>query len=318
MEDLRNYKVDVMDGDSMNVLGYTILGMPPPSSGLLGLSLVLNILDSYGSSQSAKGSQGLHRLIEALKFIFAVRMNLGDPDFVNISKTMSDMFSPRFAKKLHQKIFDDTTFPPEYYMYRWSQLRDHGTSHLCVVDANRNAVSMTTTVNYDFGAGCSLLPLVLCSTMKWRPLSSMTPIIVLKDDQLVGVIGGSGGLYIIPAVVQVFLNHFIFGMEPLAAVQSPRVYHELIPNVVTYENWTVFDGEHIELSNKKKQFLEERGHQPEARAGGAICQLLVQNLQNLIDMGRKNGKVGKDEVFRGTLTAVSDPRKDGRPAALIL
>uniref|UniRef100_A0A5B7C4H7 Putative gamma-glutamyltranspeptidase 3-like n=1 Tax=Davidia involucrata TaxID=16924 RepID=A0A5B7C4H7_DAVIN len=144
----------------------------------------------------------------------------------------------------------------------------------------------------------------------------MTPIIVLKDNQLAGVLGGSGGMYIIPAVIQVFLNHFIIGMEPLAAVQSPRVYHKLIPNVVLYENWTVLDGDHIELPEERKQFLEERGHQLEPKEGGAICQLVVQNLQNPMDKGWKNRKVPKDLIFRGMLTAVSDPRKDGRPAAI--
>ncbi|KAA8523203.1 hypothetical protein F0562_009626 [Nyssa sinensis] len=327
---------------AVNAMGYTILGMPPPSSGTLGISLVLNILDSYGSSKAVKGSLGLHRLIEALKHMFAIRMNLGDPNFVNISKTISDMLSPSYAKKLQQKIYDNTTFPPEYYMNRWSQLRDHGTSHFCIVDSDRNAVAMTTTVNYGFGAGV-LSPstgIILNNEMddfstpteispdklppspsnfikpNKRPLSSMTPIIVLKDNQLVGVLGGSGGLYIIPAVIQVFLNHFILGMEPLAAVQSPRVYHKLIPNVVLYENWTVLDGDHIELPEEREHFLEERGHQLEARGGGAICQFVVQTLQNPIDIGRKNGKVSKDKVFRGTLTAVSDPRKDGRPAAI--
>ncbi|XP_059638279.1 glutathione hydrolase 3 [Cornus florida] len=340
MEDLRNYKVVVTDALSVNVMGYTILGMPSPSSGILGLSLVLNILDSYGNTNAAKGPLGLHRLIEALKHMFALRMNLGDPNFVNISKTMSEMLSPSFAKKLQQKIFDNATFPPEYYMHRWSQLRDHGTSHFCIVDADRNAVSMTTTVNYGFGGGV-LSPstgIVLNNEMddfstpteispdrlppapsnfikpNKRPLSSMSPIIVLKDNQLAGVLGGSGGLYIIPAVIQVFLNHFIFGMEPLSAVQYPRVYHKLIPNVVLYENWTVIDGDHIELPEERQHFLEERGHQLQAKSGGAICQLVVQTLQPPIDMGRKKGKDSKDQVFRGTLTAVSDPRKDGRPA----
>ena len=84
----------------------------------IGETQVLNILDSYGNANAAKGSLGLHRLIEALKHMFSVRMNLGDPDFVNISKTISDMLSPSYAKKLRQKIFDNTTFPPEYYMYR--------------------------------------------------------------------------------------------------------------------------------------------------------------------------------------------------------
>ncbi|KAJ8528249.1 hypothetical protein K7X08_021941 [Anisodus acutangulus] len=343
MEDLRNYRVEIPEAVTFNAMGYTIIGMPPPSSGTLGISLILKILESYTSLNAAEGSFGLHRMIEAIKHMLAVRINLGDPNFVNISSTVSDMLSPSFAKEIQRKIFDNTTFPPEYYLPRWSQLRDQGTSHFCIVDADRNAVSMTSTVNYAFGGGV-LSPstgIVLNDEMgdfstpneispdklppapanfiqpKKRPLSSMTPIIVLKDNQLAGVIGGSGGLKIILAVVQVFINHFVLGMDPLAAVQSPRVYHELIPNVVVYENWTCIDGDHIELSDEKKHFLEERGHQLKAQSGGAICQLIVQNLPNSpLQLGRRNGKEYKDGVFRGMLVAVSDPRKDGRPAAI--
>ncbi|XP_031263088.1 glutathione hydrolase 3 [Pistacia vera] len=343
MEDLRNYKVDVVDAMSANVMGYTVYGMPPPSSGTVGMSMVLNIFDSYGSSDAAKGNLGLHRLIEALKHMFAARMNLGDPNFVDVNESVSEMLSPSYAKQIQQKIFDNTTFSPDYYMYRWSQLRDHGTSHFCIVDADRNAVSMTTTVNYPFGAGIlspstgivfnnemgdfsipseispDKLPPAPANFIKSnkRPLSSMTPVIVTKDNQLAGVIGGSGGMNIIPAVTQVFLNHFILGMEPLAAVQNPRVYHKLIPNMVLYENWTVIDGDHIELTDERKLFLEERGHQLEAKAGGAIVQFVVQNLQNPIKIGRKIGKdINNALIFHGTLTAVSDPRKNGRPAAI--
>ncbi|PRQ46745.1 putative aminoacyltransferase, Omega peptidase [Rosa chinensis] len=342
MEDLRNYKVNVTDAMTANVLGYTISGMPPPSAGTLGLSMILNIFNSYGNSDAANGDLGLHRLIEALKHMFAIRMNLGDPAFVDTHEYASDMLSPSFAKEIQQKIFDNTTFPPEYYSYRWSQLRDHGTSHFCIVDADRNAVSMTTTVNYPFGGGV-LSPstgIVLNNEMGdfsiptdispdhlppapsnfiepiKRPLSSMTPIIVTKDNQLVGALGGSGGLNIIPAVTQVFINYFILGMEPLAAVQSPRVYHRLIPNIVSYENWTVIDGDHIELSDERKLFLQERGHELQAKAGGAITQLIVQRLGNPIQMGRKCGRSSNENVFHGILTAVSDPRKDGRPAAV--
>ncbi|KAI5320301.1 hypothetical protein L3X38_040009 [Prunus dulcis] len=342
MEDLRNYKVSVVEPVAANVMGYNVFGMPPPSSGTLGLSLVLNIFDSYGTSDAAKGDLGLHRLIEALKHMFAVRMNLGDPAFVDTSKYASDMLSSSFAKKIQQKIFDNTTFPPEYYLQRWSQLRDHGTSHFCIVDADRNAVSMTSTVNYPFGGGV-LSPstgILLNNEMddfstpteispdrlppapanfiepNKRPLSSMTPLIIMKDNELAGVIGGSGGMNIIPAVTQVFLNYFVLGMEPLAAVQSPRIYHKLIPNVVSYENLTLIDGDHIELSDEKKLFLQERGHQLEAKAGGAITQLIVQTLRKPINMGRKSGQNSNEQTFHGTLTAVSDPRKDGKPAAV--
>ncbi|KAL6519156.1 Gamma-glutamyltranspeptidase 3 [Orobanche gracilis] len=361
MEDLRNYKVRVTNAFSVRVMGYEILGMPPPSTGTVGISLwrsgeafrhlliticalcddeqVLNVLDSYGNPDAIKGPLGLHRLIETLKHMFAIRMNLGDPDFVNINRTVSDMLSPLFAKSVREKIYDNTTFPPEYYMHRWSQLVDHGTSHFCVVDSDRNAVSMTTTVNYPFGGGV-LSPstgILLNNEMddfsiptdvsddklppsptnfiepNKRPLSSMTPLVILKDNQLAGVVGGSGGSDIIPAVVQVFINHFLLGMKPLAAVRSARVYHKLIPNVVSYENWTVWDGEHIELSENRKEFLRERGHQLQAREGGAICQMVVQNLTHTLNLGRK---VKNDIVLHGMLTAVSDPRKGGWPAAI--
>ncbi|KAJ0487990.1 putative aminoacyltransferase, Glutathione gamma-glutamate hydrolase [Helianthus annuus] len=339
MEDLRNYDVEVTDAVAVDTMGYTILGMPPPSSGTLGLALVSNILESYENSNAAKGALGLHRFIEALKHMFALRMDLGDPDYVNISKTVADMLSPSFAKNIQEKILDNTTFPSIYYMPRWSQLQDHGTSHFCIVDNDRNVVSMTTTVNYAFGGGVlsRSTGIVLNNEMgdfsvpteissdtlppspsnfirpNKRPLSSMTPIIVLKDEQLAGVIGGSGGMNIIPAVAQVFINYFILGMDPSNAVQSPRVYHKLIPNVVSYENWTVIDGDHIELSDDRIQFLVERGHQLEPKAGGAICQLIVQTLKK----PNENRKLSYDhqQVLRGMLTAVSDPRKDGRPAA---
>lgn len=333
-EDLQNYRVEVTDPISAEVMGYTILGMPPPSSGAAGLILVLNILGSYGTPNAAKGTLGLHRTIEAFKHMFAVRMNLGDPKFVNITDSLSDMLSPEFAVKIKNKIYDNVTFPSEYYGYKWNQLRDHGTSHFCIVDSERNAVSMTTTVNYPFGAlmlspstgivlnnemddfstpteiSPDMLPPAPANFIRpnKRPLSSMSPTIVLKGGQLAGVLGGSGGLKIIPAVVQVFLNHFLNEMDPLVAVTAPRVYHRLIPNIVTYENWTVLDGEHIELSRESKLGLSQRGHWLEAHSSGAISQLVLQNLNNPIKVESDN------QVFYGKLTAVSDPRKDGIPA----
>ncbi|WOL00695.1 hypothetical protein Cni_G09408 [Canna indica] len=340
MEDLNHYSVKVRKAMVGKAMGYTLLGMPPPSSGTVGMSLVLNILGSYKSLDAVKGLLGLHRLIEALKHMFAVRMNLGDPDFVDIKEYVSDMLSPAFAKTIQQKIDDNTTFDPSYYLARWSQLRDHGTSHLCVVDANRNAVSLTSTVNAYFGARV-LSPstgIVLNNEMDdfstpeeltpdqlppapanfiepgKRPLSSMAPIIVLKDNQLAGVLGASGGLNIIPAVIQVFLNHFVLGMGPLKAVQHPRVSHKLIPNEVLYENFTAIDGEHIEFSNDAKLFLEQKGHILRSTSYAAVSQLVVQNLNDTVSSNRKvkNG----NNVFHGTLIAVSDPRKDGIPAGL--
>lgn len=76
----------------------------------------MNILDSYKTVQAVRGSLGLHRIIESMKHMFAVRMNLGDPDFVNMTTDISNMLSPSFAAKIRQKIVDNTTFSPSYYM----------------------------------------------------------------------------------------------------------------------------------------------------------------------------------------------------------
>ncbi|KAJ4913390.1 Gamma-glutamyltranspeptidase 3 [Raphanus sativus] len=352
MDDLRSYRVRVTDAMAVDVMGYTIHGMPPPSSGTVGFPMVINILDSYSELYTASGSDlGLHRLIEAMKHMLAARMDLGDPEFVNVTNSINQMLSKPNAEEIRKRILDNTTFPPEYYLSRWSQLRDHGTSHFCIVDGDRNTVSMTTTVNYPFGAGV-LSPstgILLNNEMddfsvpeittpdhlppaptnfiepNKRPLSSMTPLVITKEGELVAVLGGSGGTNIIAAVIQVFLNCFVLKMKPLEAVASARVYHKLVPNVVRYENFTAINGDHIGVSRDSKMFLEEKGHElEEMSSGGAIVQLIVQSFKEekeemVIDFGRRLGKdntIKKPKPFKGLLTAVSDPRKDGKPAAV--
>ncbi|PNT69944.1 glutathione hydrolase 3 isoform X2 [Brachypodium distachyon] len=334
--DLVGYKVEVSDAMTADAMGFSFLGMPPPSSGTVGMALILNVLGGYGSLEFLKGFLGVHRLVEAIKHMLAVRMDLGDPAFVNVAGNVSEMLSPEFADRIRSRIADNTTFPSSYYLPKWSQLDDHGTSHLCVVDGDRNAVAMTTTVNYYFGAKV-LSPstgIVLNNEMDdfsvpsnhptpdhlppapanfiapgKRPLSSMTPAIILKDGQLAGVVGASGGTNIIATVTQVFLNHFVVGLGPLASVQRARVYHKLVPNVVKYEDEIVADGgEVIELSGEARAFLRMRGHQLESTASGAVCQLIVQELPESVPEEIK--------VYRGMLTAVSDPRKGGSPAGL--
>ncbi|CAN7119575.1 unnamed protein product [Brassica rapa subsp. narinosa] len=351
MDDLRSYKVRVTNAMASDVMGYKIYGMPPPSSGTVGFSMVMNILDSFSELYTGSGNDlGLHRLIEAMKHMFAARMDLGDPEFVNITKAMKQMLSKPRAESIRERILDNTTFPPEYYLNRWSQLRDQGTSHFSIVDSDRNSVSMTTTVNFVFGAGV-LSPstgIVLNNEMgdfsvptentpddlppaptnfiepNKRPLSSMTPLVITKDGELVATLGGSGGMKIIPAVIQVFLNCFVLKMKPLEAVESARVYHKLIPNVVQYENFTAINGDHIGVTKNSKMFLEERGHELEEVSGGAIVQFIVQSFEEeedkekIIELGRKLGKDSTKRLkpFKGLLTAVSDPRKDGKPAAV--
>lgn len=321
-EDLEHYQVKVRRPLSQNVMGLTVLSMPPPSAGGAGLMLVLNILAQYGVS-GISGSLGIHRLVESLKHYMAVKMNLGDPDFVDVGAVVSDMLSPKFAAELKRTIYDNMTFSPQHYGGRWNILQDHGTSHLSIVDGERNAVSMTSTVNAYFGSlilspstGVLLnnemddfsmpanttantpppAPNNFVAPLK-RPLSSMCPTIVLKDGKLKAAVGASGGSMIPAGTIEVLLNHFAKNMDPLSSVMAPRVYHQLIPNVVQYENWTTVTGDVFLLDAATRGDLLKKGHALKLLAGGTISQLVVHNVEG-----------------RGDLTAVSDPRKGGVPA----
>ncbi|CAN6235227.1 unnamed protein product [Urochloa humidicola] len=322
-EDLRKYRVKVRRPLTENVMGLEVVTMPPPSAGGAGMLLVLNILAQYGIPSGFAGSLGIHRLIESLKHYMAVKMNLGDPDFENDSVVVSDMMSPKFAAELKKTIYDNMTFDPKHYGGRWNILQDHGTSHLSIIDSERNAVSMTSTVNSYFGSlivspstGILLnnemddfsMPANtsansppparanFVSPLK-RPLSSMTPTIVLKDGKLKASVGASGGAMIPAGTIEVFLNHFVKKMDPLASVMAPRVYHQLIPNVVQYENWTTVTGDHFELDAATRADLQKKGHVLKPLTGGTISQVVVHNVER-----------------HGDLTAVSDPRKGGVPA----
>ncbi|XP_043709470.1 glutathione hydrolase 1-like [Telopea speciosissima] len=330
MQDLEKYQVRVKEPISAKISGLEILSMPPPSGGAA-MILVLNILAQYGFPQGVSGSLGIHRQIEALKHAFAVRMNLGDPDFVNDSQVLSDMLSPKFAEELKKTIFDNMTFGPSHYGGRWNQIHDHGTSHMSIVDSERNAVSMTCTVNSYFGAlflspstgivlnnemddfsmpvnaSSGLPPSAPANFIRpgKRPLSAMSPTIVLKDKQLKAVVGASGGAMIIAGTTEVFLNHFARGMDPLSSVMAPRSYHQLIPNVLLYENWTTVIGDHFEVPAHTRADLQKKGHVLQSLAGGTICQIVVHRLEGLKSKGG---------VIFGELVGVSDPRKGGIPA----
>ncbi|KAL8047217.1 hypothetical protein ABFX02_08G225600 [Erythranthe guttata] len=321
MEDLKKYKVKIREPVSVNVMGVEILSMPPPSSGGAALSLILNILADYRGLSNILDSLMIHREIEALKNAFAMRMNLADPEFVDVKDVLKDMLSKEFANELRKTIRDNTTFNSSHYGGRWNQIHDHGTSHVSIVDGQRNAVSMTSTINGYFGSKF-LSPttgIILNNEMDdfsmpanesgnvpppapanfivpgKRPLSSMTPTIVVKDGQLKAVVGASGGSLIIAGTTEVLLNYLARGMDPLSSVLAPRSYHQLIPNVLRYENWTVPTGDHFEVRREIRDALEKKGHVLESISGGTICQFVVQELN-------------------GLLIGVSDPRKGGFPA----
>ncbi|KAG8379073.1 hypothetical protein BUALT_Bualt07G0050300 [Buddleja alternifolia] len=246
-EDFQKYRVIMRKPLVADVWGYNMVTAPPPASGGAMIILILKILSNY-KANGVPTPLRIHRAVEALKYALALRTNLGDPEFVNVTKVVADMISTSFAEKVKNWINDNTTFNPSHYGSKRSQVYDHGTTHICVVDSRRNVVTLTTSLNNHYGSGlvsqstgiylnnqmCDFSlptssipppsPANLIQPYK-RPLSSMAPAIFLEGGKVKAVIGAAGGLLIPDAVSQVLNNHLNLKMDPYDAVKAPRFYH---------------------------------------------------------------------------------------------
>ncbi|KAL9155796.1 hypothetical protein ABFS82_09G030400 [Erythranthe guttata] len=320
-EDFQKYRAITRKPLVANVFGYEIVTAPPPASGGAMLILILKILSNYKATGEFNSLE-LHRFVEALKYALAMKTSLGDPQFANVTNILEKMISTSYAKVLKSRINDTKTYDPAHYGSKWSQSYDHGTTHLCTVDSQRNAVSMTVSLNhflgsrvmsastgillnsqmYDFSIPASSTPppspANFIQPFK-RPLSSMTPTIVVKDGRIKAVIGAAGGLLIPDAVAQVLINHLNSKMNPLVAVTVPRLYHTLYPNVLYHEDYKSQNGHQFSYRSKMLRELKKKGHVLKKNTASAICSFVVQNLE------------GPDS---GQLIAVTDQRKGGLPA----
>ncbi len=234
--------------------GYSVYSMPPPSSGGGMLLEALEILEPGKTAALGLNSPPyLARLVETMRQIFIDRATFyGDPDFVHVP--IDFLLSPARIDAIRHKAFEVHPAP--------QAPRDHGTSHLCVVDHAGNVVSLTTTINTPFGARMTVphTGIILNDEMDdfalapdvanvyglrgaspnsiapgKRPLSSMTPTIVLKDGVPVLTLGGSGGPTIVTATLQVLLNVLDFHLDPERAIRSPRIHDQYYPPVVLIE-----------------------------------------------------------------------------------
>jgi gamma-glutamyltranspeptidase/glutathione hydrolase len=288
---------------------HDIHGMPPPSSGGGALMTILRIVQRDDLAALGRNTPTtLHLLAEAMQFAFADRAELyGDPDFVSVP--LGQLLSPERAFRLRRRLSAATTFSPEFYGHG-SGAAGGGTSHLSVIDEDGNAVACTTSINTAFGShviagGTGIL---LNNTMDdfstapgvanvyglvgseanavapgKRPLSSMTPTIVIREGEAVTVAGGSGGPFIISGTLQALLGVLAFGQDAEAAVNAPRLHHQWVPNALLLEP------EFPELTHLA---LRRRGHRTaEASPIGA-----VQLIRRQAD---------------GRLDGAADPRKGG-------
>jgi gamma-glutamyltranspeptidase/glutathione hydrolase len=293
--------------------GHRVCGMPPPSSGGGLMIEVLRMLarDDLRALGQASPTY-LHLLAEAMQFGFADRAEFyGDADFVDVP--LRRLLAPSRLRGLRRRLSAGTTFSPSFYG-RWADANDGGTSHLSVIDAQGNAVACTTSINTAFGSmvrapGTGVL---LNNTMddfsaqpgtpnvygllgsqsnsiapRKRPLSSMTPTIVLRRDGVAAVAGGSGGPYIISGTLQTLLSAMVFGQDAEAAVAGPRVHHQWLPPVLMVE---------ASVEPATRRTLRRLGHRiVEVSEIGAV-QLALRHSD-------------------GTLEGAADPRKGGSAVA---
>lgn len=279
-EDLANYRVKLREPLKSTYRGYEIVGFPPPSSGGVHVAQILNILEGFDVQAMGVNSAGfVHLTAEAMKLAFADRAFwLGDPDFAKVPR---GLVSKGYAAGLAREIrLDRATAVSGHGIPAGGQGDYFGghTTHFSTADAEGNWVACTATINTTFGAKV-VVPgtgVVLNNEMDdfsaepgvtnyfgllgaeanavapgKRPLSSMSPTIVLKDGQPILSVGAAGGPTIISQTLLVILDVLDFGMGIDAALAQPRFHHQWRPDELKIER---------RLSVRVRGELERRGH----------------------------------------------------------
>jgi gamma-glutamyltranspeptidase/glutathione hydrolase len=331
-QDLAGYQPQFIEPLRGAYQGHVVLTMPPPSSGGLALIQILGIYERGMArfSTVGKGIAPMHLLVEAMKHAFADRARwLADPAFVDVP--IARLISASYLDERAAQIDAARTLASgDYGSQEQSVIApatdDGGTSHLSVVDGRGMAVACSETVNLAFGSLVTVPGFGFqfnnqmddfttepdrpnafglmqssrnCPQPGKRPLSSMTPTILVRDDRAAMAIGASGGPRIITAVAQCIVNGIpreaplspVDAPHPMSAaalVAAPRLHHQWMPDIVQYE-----------------RVLEEVG---------------ASVLNDLIARGHiaRPGRTGNVQLVRvpgpGRIEAVCDPRKGGKPA----
>ena len=298
MEDLALYEAEEQAPIHGTFGGYDIYSMSPPSSGGVALVTMLNILEPYDLSGLGHNSaQYLHLMTEAMRRAFADRAeHLGDPKF-NPDMPIERLISKAHADKLRGSINEvrASKSDPEQLSQLYFPAESEETTHLSVVDAAGNAVSLTYTLEHSYGSqivadGTGFLlnnemgdfnpipghtgtngyigtPPNLAAPQK-RMLSSMTPTIVARDGKPFLIVGTPGGRTIINTVLQIILNVLSFDMNIAQAVESPRIHHQWLPDITSFES--------LGISPDTKRLYEAKGHTVRYRSsqGSAHCIMI--------------------------------------------
>ncbi|MGC9528839.1 MAG: gamma-glutamyltransferase [Limnospira sp.] len=299
-----------------NFRQFQICAMPPPSSGGVHLLQILNLIEPCDlKSWGRQNPDTLHLLAESMRIAYADRAEyLGDPDFVEVP--VRSLTSGGYADIRRSQIDRERATPSDEVQPAARDILNRHiwespeTSHLTVIDGDRNVVSLTFTVNGGFGAGvvAAGTGILLNNEMddfsvapgvpnlyglvggeanaiapRKTPLSSMTPAIVTEGDRLIMAAGSPGGSTIITTVLQTVLNVLEFDMNAAEAVSEPRIHHQWLPDRLLVES---------NLSPATVEALRRRGHEIVERDGWGNVNAIV---------------VTPD----GQLQGAADPRRDG-------
>jgi len=291
LADLKNYKAIERTPLQGAYKNYTVITAPPSSSGGIALLEMLGILEGSGYEKGGPGSaSSIHYIAESMRRAYADRNEyIGDPDFVKVP--IAGLLDKGYLAKLRGTI-DPVKATPSVQVKpgQPAGVEKMETTHYSVVDAQGNAVAVTYTLNGGYGNGITVpgLGFLLNNEMDdfsakpgtanmfglvqgernaiapgKRPLSSMTPTILLKDGKLFMTVGAPGGSRISTAVLQVILNVVDFGMNIQDAIDAPRVHHQWMPDRLSLER---------AISPDTVELLKSRGYDVDYNAGVVLAQ----------------------------------------------
>jgi len=312
LKDFSEYRIEELAPVHCMYRGYSIFSAAPPSSGGTTLCEMLNILEGYPLSHLGYHSlASVHNTIEAMRYAFFDRNSeLGDPDFIN--NPIQHLISKDYAAQIRQHIHSGQITPSS----QLQAVKSHegiNTTHYSIVDQWGNAASVTYTLNSYFGAkviagdtGFFLNSEMDDFTSKpgvankfgliqgasnaifsgKRPLSSMTPTIITKDNQVMMVLGSPGGPRIITATLQAILNVIDYKMNIQQAVNSPRFHHQWLPDETNIEPQTFPE-------NTMKKLQAMGYHLVTGQPWGAVEAIqidpITKNMEGANDMRRPAG-----------------------------
>ena len=288
--DLAAYEVKEREPVRGTYRGYEVIGAPPPSSGGTTLIEILNILEGFDLAKTGnRSAETIHLTAEAFRRAFYDRTDfMGDPDFAKVP--VPQLIDKKYAEAWRESIDVNHASPSldlkrpqfkdlERVAWHSSAAREpENTTHYSVVDSDGNAVAVTTTLNDSFGSRVTAegLGFLLNDEMddfatkqgvpnsygliqgqanavgpNKRPLSAMTPTIVLKDGKLFLVLGSPGGPRIITTVANILMGVVDFGLDIQQAVNAPRFHHQWLPDQIDVED---------RLSPDTMNLLRSKGH----------------------------------------------------------